>query len=186
MRGRDFSSHRKPIRWNFWCFHWCASKNKVSQIVDFVAIPMQWYRGMLTVENEKRPFRNICMHTHTYATPPHPTPTPTPQKNTDTAAISNVNFTNKTISIYIYTSTNINGSDHYNDVIMGAIASLISSLTIVYSTVYSDADQRKHQSSASLAFVRGIHWAPVNSPHKWPVTRKCFHLMTSSCSVECE
>ena len=57
---------------------------------------------------------------------------------------------------------------HYGDVIMGAIASQITSLTIVHSTVYSDADQRKHQSSASLAFVRG----PVNSPHKWPVTRK--------------
>ena len=55
---------------------------------------------------------------------------------------------------------------------MGAIASQITSLTIVYSTVYSDADQRKHQSSASLAFVRGIHRGPVNSPHKWPVTRK--------------
>ena len=37
---------------------------------------------------------------------------------------------------------------------MGAIASQITSLTIVYSTVYADADQRKHQSSASLAFVR--------------------------------
>ena len=63
---------------------------------------------------------------------------------------------------------------HYRDVIMGAIASQITSLTIVYSTVYSDADQRKHQSSASLAFVRGIHRGPVNSPHKWPVTRKKF------------
>ena len=61
-----------------------------------------------------------------------------------------------------------------NDVIMGAIASQITSLTIVYSIVYSDADQRKHQSSASLAFVRGIHRGPVNSPHKWPVTRKRF------------
>ena len=57
---------------------------------------------------------------------------------------------------------------------MGAIASQITSLTIVYSIVYSDADQRKHQSSASLAFVRGIHRGPVNSPHKWPVTRKMF------------
>ena len=57
---------------------------------------------------------------------------------------------------------------------MGAIASQITSLTIVYSTVYSDADQRKHQSSASLAFVRGIHRGPVNSPHKWPETRKMF------------
>ena len=63
---------------------------------------------------------------------------------------------------------------HYGDVIMGAIASQITSLTIVYSTVYSDADQRKHQSSASLAFVRGIHRGPVNSPHKGPVTRKMF------------
>ena len=57
---------------------------------------------------------------------------------------------------------------------MGAIASQITSLTIVYSTVYSDADQRKHQSSASLAFVRGIHRGLVNSPCKGPVTRKMF------------
>ena len=57
---------------------------------------------------------------------------------------------------------------------MGAIASQITSLAIAYSTVYSDADQRKHQSSASLAFVWGIHRGPVNSPHKWPVTRKMF------------
>ena len=47
---------------------------------------------------------------------------------------------------------------------MGAIASQITSLTIVYSTVYSDADQSKHQSSASLAFVREIHREPVNLP----------------------
>ena len=57
---------------------------------------------------------------------------------------------------------------------MGVIASQITSLTIVSSIVYSDADQRKHQSSVSLAFVRGIHRGPVNSPHKWPVTRKMF------------
>ena len=57
---------------------------------------------------------------------------------------------------------------------MDTIASQITSLTIVYSTVYSDADQRKHQSSASLAFVRGIHRGPVNFPHKWSVTRKMF------------
>ena len=63
---------------------------------------------------------------------------------------------------------------HYCDGIMGAIASQITSITIVYSTVYSDADQRKHQSSSSLAFVRGNHRGPVNSPHKWPVTRKMF------------
>ena len=63
---------------------------------------------------------------------------------------------------------------HYCDVIMGGIASQITSLAIVYPTVNSHADQRKHQSSASLAFVRGIHRGPVNSPHKWPVTRKMF------------
>ena len=55
---------------------------------------------------------------------------------------------------------------HNGDVIMGAMASTITSLAIDYSTVYSGADQRKHQSSASLAFVRGIHRSPVNSPHK--------------------
>ena len=63
---------------------------------------------------------------------------------------------------------------HYNDVIMGAISSQITSPTVVFSTVYSDANQRKHQSSASLAFVWGIHRGSVNSPHKWPVTRKMF------------
>ena len=57
---------------------------------------------------------------------------------------------------------------------MSAIASKITSLTIVYSAVYSGADQIKHQRSASLAFVRGIHRWPVNSPHKWPVSRKMF------------
>ena len=46
---------------------------------------------------------------------------------------------------------------------MGAMASQITRLTIVYSTVYSGADQRKHQTSASLAFVRGIHRWPVKS-----------------------
>ena len=61
---------------------------------------------------------------------------------------------------------------HYCDVIMGTMASQITSITIVYSTVYSGTDQRKHQSSASLAFVWGNHRWPVNSPHKWPVTRK--------------
>ena len=63
---------------------------------------------------------------------------------------------------------------HHFDVIVTTMASQITSLMVVYSTVYSDADQRKHQSSASLAFVRGIHRWPVNSPHKGPVTRKMF------------
>ena len=78
---------------------------------------------------------------------------------------------------------------HYSDVIMGRIASQITSLASVYSTVYSGEDQRKHQSSASLAFVRGIHRRLVNSPHKGPVTRKMFPfddvIMLSYCSGVC-
>ena len=50
---------------------------------------------------------------------------------------------------------------------MGVMASQITSLTIVYSTVYSGTALRQHQSSASLAFVRRIHRGRVNSPHKW-------------------
>ena len=63
---------------------------------------------------------------------------------------------------------------HYSDVIMVTIASQITSVSIVCLTVSTGADQRKHQSSLSLAFVRGIHRGPVNSPRKWPVTRKMF------------
>ena len=72
---------------------------------------------------------------------------------------------------------------HYSGIIMSEMASQITGALIVYPTVCSSADQRRYQSSASLAFVRGIHRSParspVNSPHKGPVTRKCFHLMTS-------
>ena len=57
---------------------------------------------------------------------------------------------------------------------MSMMASQIINITIVYSTVYSGADQRKYQSSALLTFVRGIHRSPVNAPHKWPVARKMF------------
>ena len=59
----------------------------------------------------------------------------------------------------------VKGVNHYDGVIMGAMASQITGPAIVYSTVYSAANQRKHQSSASLAFVREIHWGPVNFPH---------------------
>ena len=55
---------------------------------------------------------------------------------------------------------------HYNDVIMSAMTSQITSLMIVYSIVYSGVCQREHQIPASLSFVRGIHRWPVNSPHK--------------------
>ena len=54
------------------------------------------------------------------------------------------------------------------------MASQITSLTNVYSNIYSGVDQGIHQSSASLAFVRGFHRWPVNSPHKGPVTRNTF------------
>ena len=60
------------------------------------------------------------------------------------------------------------------NIIMGALASQITSLMIVYSNVYSGADQRKHQNSTSLAFVRGIHQWLVNSLRKWPVKWKMF------------
>ena len=56
---------------------------------------------------------------------------------------------------------------HYIDVIMTTIASQITSLTFFYSTVYSDADQRKHQD----------RWIPRT---KGQLSGKCFHLMTSS------
>ena len=64
--------------------------------------------------------------------------------------------------------------NHYSDVMMSPMASQIIGVSIVYSTVCSGADQRKHQSSAPLAFVRGIPQWPVNSPHKGSVTRKMF------------
>ena len=69
---------------------------------------------------------------------------------------------------------------HYTDVIMGVMTFQITSLTIVYSNVYSGADQRKHQSSASLAFVvTGDKWIP-RTKGQW--RGKCFHLMTSPCA----
>ena len=59
-------------------------------------------------------------------------------------------------------------------IIMSAMASQITSLTIVYSTAYSDVDERKHQIPALLALCAGIHRWPLNSPHKGPITRKMF------------
>ena len=72
---------------------------------------------------------------------------------------------------------------HYVDVIMTTMAPQITSTRVVYSTVYSDPDQRKHQSSASLACVWGNHrdrWIPHT---KGQLRGKCFHLMTSSCRI---
>ena len=81
------------------------------------------------------------------------------------------------LPMHIYASlglNELNNVNHYNDVIMSAMASQITNLTIVYLSVYSGADQRKHQSSMSLAFMWGIHRWPVNSPHKGPVLWKMF------------
>ena len=69
---------------------------------------------------------------------------------------------------------------HYSDVIMSGMTSQIISVSIVYSIVCSGADQRKHQSSAALAFVRGIHRWPLHSRTKGQWRGKCYHLMTSS------
>ena len=70
------------------------------------------------------------------------------------------------------------GIFHCNDVIISAMASQITGVSIVFLAVCSGADQRKHQRghqrSTSPTFVRGIHRWPVDSPHKWPVTRKKF------------
>ena len=95
-----------------------------------------------------------------------------------------------------YITFGLSPKNYYDDVMISAMASQIISFAIVYPSVYSGADQRKHQSSASLAFVRGIHRWPVNSPHKGPVTQKMFpfddfimsrkHLIRATmCSSHC-
>ena len=70
----------------------------------------------------------------------------------------------------------IKSATRYSDVRMSAMASQITGISTVCSVVCSGAHQRKYQISASLAFVRGIHRSPVDSPHKWPV-----NFMTSPC-----
>ena len=64
------------------------------------------------------------------------------------------------------------GNYHYSDVMMSAMASQITGVSIVCPTVCSGGDQRKHRSSACLSFVSGINRWPMDFPHKWPVTRK--------------
>ena len=63
---------------------------------------------------------------------------------------------------------------HYSDVMMSEMAPQITAIWIVCLTVCSGADHRKCQSTASLAFVGGIHWWPVDSPHKGPVMQTMF------------
>ena len=79
------------------------------------------------------------------------------------------------------------GVSFYGDVIIRANVYQITGVSMVFSTICSGADQRKHQSCASLAFVKGSHRWPVNSLHRGPVTQKMFpfddvimfHMMTS-------
>ena len=88
---------------------------------------------------------------------------------------ANVDLTNFAVWInFKVQSTHHRFKFHYNDVIMGAMASQITNLMIVYWSVHSGADQRKHQRSTSLAFAWGIHRWPVNSQHKVPVKRNMF------------
>ena len=68
---------------------------------------------------------------------------------------------------------------HYSNVIIIVMASQVTGVSIVCLTICSGADQRKYQSSESLAFVRGIH----RSPHKGQWRGKCFHLMTPSWQI---
>ena len=85
-----------------------------------------------------------------------------------------IGIPHKSAQLFFYQAINIYDitrlyNQHYKDVIMGTMASQITSLTdIVYPAVYSGEGQRKHQSYGSLAFVQGIHRWPVNSPHKGP------------------
>ena len=92
---------------------------------------------------------------------------------------------------YIYQMAQVKQSEgymklipHYSDVIMSAMVSEITGVSIVCYTICSGADQRKHQSSVSLAFVRGIHQWPVDSPHKGPVTRKLFPFQDAILSIK--
>ena len=95
-------------------------------------------------------------------------------------AVPLLNTTVTALHIYLHTNAKHGHKfackcrKHYSNVKMGAMASQITRVSIVYPIVCSGSDQIKHQSSASLAFVRGIHRSPVNSPHTWPVTRKMF------------
>ena len=95
----------------------------------------------------------------------------TSPNGTNTAHCSSPSTRSLASLLYIFIDHDLFKDVHYNDAIMDAMASQITSLTIVYSSVYSSGDQRIHQSSELLAFVRWIHRWAVNSPHKWPVTR---------------
>ena len=68
-----------------------------------------------------------------------------------------------------WSDTSTRASNHYNDVIMSAMVSQITGVSIACSIVGSSEDQRKHKTPRHRPL-----WSPVNSQHKWPVTRKMF------------
>ena len=76
--------------------------------------------------------------------------------------------------------------DHYRDVIMGASDGVSNHQphACLLNRLFRRRTKRKHQSSASLAFMRGIHRRTGNSRPKWPVIWIFFHLMTLSCLAE--
>ena len=80
----------------------------------------------------------------------------------------------RVVNLRIGRAWNATDFAYYSDVMMSAMASQITSVSIVCLTVCSGGDQRKNQCTTSLASVRGIHRWPVDSPHKGPVTRKSF------------
>ena len=107
----------------------------------------------------------------------HRSPVNSPHKWPVTRKSLNLMTSSCVYLVYIiYVSDDHTALQHNITLTMSAIASQITSPAIVCSTVYSGADQRKHQSSASLAFAWGIHRRPVNSPDKWSVTRKMFQF----------
>ena len=89
---------------------------------------------------------------------------------------TSVSWTNAFSSFFAIFAPLVGGplvsKSHYSDGMMSEMASQLTGVLVVCSTVCSGADQRKHHSSASLAFERGIQRWPVNSPHKGAVTRK--------------
>ena len=172
---------------NLWCFHAAFARENISWVwvmvcqKFFIMIITGVSKGFLRTHqfSQSASVKQVYLWTtHKFASSAIPVPQVVSKGGTELSGwIQSLNLTNKIIITQInkFSRQKIPGI-HYDDVIMGTIASQITSLTIVYPTVYSDADQRKHQSSASLAFVRGIHRGPVNSPHKWPVTRTMFPL----------
>ena len=80
--------------------------------------------------------------------------------------------------------------NHYNEVIMSAMSSLITGVSVVYSIVYLGADQRKHQGSAPLAFVRGFpsqmasHAEHLMMSSRWELFRSFYALKCNWCQID--